>query len=202
MPAMIESWRDAFGHGDFPFLMVQLAPFMKVEEQPMESAWAELREAQLMTTASCPNTGIAVITDVGDEKDIHPRKKGPVGARLASRRGRSPTGRRSSTRGLPWRRWRSSRVRRSSPSRTPRRLVAKDGELKGFTIAGEDRKFRNAQAKIEWNRVIVWSDEVPNPVAVRYGWSNCPVVNLWNRAGLPASPFRTDAFPAVTEGHK
>jgi sialate O-acetylesterase len=203
MPAMIESWRRTIGHGDFPFLMVQLAPFMKIEEAPMESAWAELREAQLMSTSTCPNTGIAVITDVGDEKDIHPRKKAPVGARLAL-----------AARALAY----GEKIEYSGPvvesmavvdgkavlafTHAAGGLVAKDGEPKGFTIAGEDRKFRNAQARIERNRVIVWSDEVPHPVAVRYGWSNCPVVNLWNRAGLPASPFRTDAFPAVTERNK
>jgi len=199
-PAMIESWRAAWGQGDFPFLFVQLAPFMKIEEEPTESAWAELREAQLLTAQTAPSTAMAVITDVGEEDDIHPRQKQPVGERLAL-----------AALALAYER----EVPYSGPVLEEARfengkailtfdhvhggLVARDGSLTGFTIAGEDRVFHNAQAAITGPDTIeVHSPEVEEPVAARFGWANYPVVNLWNEAGLPASPFRTDDWPGVT----
>jgi len=198
---MIRNWRRDWGQGDFPFLQVQLAPFMAVKDEPQESAWAELREAQWLATKVLPNVGMAVITDVGDPKDIHPRKKQPVGARLAL-----------AARGIAY----GEKIEYSGPiysgvafkdgkatvqfSHVGKGLEARDGELKGFAICGEDRKFVWAKANIVGNTVVVGSPEVAKPVAVRYGWADCPVVNLWNKDGLPASPFRTDDFPMITAG--
>jgi sialate O-acetylesterase len=198
-PTMIESWRATWKQGDFPFLFVQLAPFMAIVSEPKESAWAELREAQFLTSLRCKNTGMAVITDVGDPKDIHPTKKEPVGARLAL-----------AARGITY----GQEIEYSGPvyekmtvkdgkavlrfKHAGKGLEAKDGPLQGFAIAGADRKFYNAKAEIQGDTVLVWCDKVPEPVAVRYGWADCPVVNLWNKDGLPASPFRTDDFPGVT----
>ncbi len=198
-PTMIQSWRETWKEGDFPFLFVQLAPFMEIVSEPQESAWAELREAQLLTSLKLKNTGMAVITDVGDPKDIHPKKKEPVGARLAL-----------AARAMAY----GEKIEYSGPlydkmsvkdgkavlhfKHVGKGLEAKDGELHGFTIAGEDHKFHNARAEIQGDTILVWSDKVTQPVAVRYGWANCPVVNLWNKDGLPASPFRTDDFPMVT----
>ncbi|WP_435016929.1 sialate O-acetylesterase [Tundrisphaera sp. TA3] len=199
MPAMIKSWRNAWKQGDFPFFMVQLAPFKKIVTEPGDSDWAELREAQLLTAQTLPKTGMAVITDVGEEDDIHPTKKEPVGARLA-------LAARMIAYGEP--------IVGSGPvydgmtvegDRAILRfkhvgggLVAKGGPLTGFAIAGEDRKFVNAEAEIKGDTVVVHSDKVSHPVAVRYGWANFPVVNLWNKEGLPATPFRTDDFPITT----
>jgi sialate O-acetylesterase len=196
---MIRNWRQDWGQGDFPFLCVQLAPFMKIKDQPGESAWAELREAQLLSTTAIPNVGIAVITDVGEENDIHPQRKAPVGARLAL-----------AARGIAY----GEKIVYSGPvydsmkvegSRVVLRfkhvgsgLEARDGELKGFAVAGEDRKWLWAKAEIQGDTVVVSSPDVPKPVAVRYGWADYPVVNLWNKDGLPATPFRTDDFPMVT----
>ena len=199
-PLMIQNWRNDWRRGDFPFLFVQLAPWQAIVKEPQESAWAELREAQLLTTQNLRHAGMAVITDVGDPKDIHPRNKEPVGARLALIA-------RARTYGQP--------VEYAGPiydsmdvtdntavlhfTHVGKGLETHSGPLTGFTIAGEDQKFHNAEAEIRDNMVHVWNKDVPRPVAVRYGWANCPVVNLWNKDGLPASPFRTDDFPKVTK---
>ncbi len=198
-PTMIQNWRDDWKQGDFPFFFVQLAPWKKIVTEPEESDWAELREAQLLTSLHCKNTGMAVITDVGDPKDIHPKKKEPVGDRLAL-----------AARAIAY----GEKIEYSGPvydkmevkdgkavlhfKHVGKGLEAKDGPLQGFTIAGSDRKFYNAKAEIQGDTVLVSCDQVAEPVAVRYGWANCPVVNLWNKDGLPASPFRTDDFPGVT----
>ena len=200
-PEMIYNWRRAMGNRDFPFLFVQLAPFMAINPEPMDSAWAELREAQLLTTKEVPYAAMAVITDVGHETDIHPKQKEPVGERLAL-----------AARALAY----GDSVKWSGPEfdamkvengRAILRFRPRGGsletpngeELKGFTIAGEDRKFVNAKAKIEGNTVVVWSETVIHPAAVRYGWANYPVVNLRNKEGLWASPFRTDTWPGITQ---
>jgi sialate O-acetylesterase len=203
MPAMIKSWRDTFGQGDFPFLMVQLAPFKDISPEPQESDWAELREAQLMTVQTTPKVGMAVITDVGEEKDIHPQKKEPVGARLAIAARAIAYGEKIEPIGPVFDKM---TVKDGKAVLTFTHLggglVAKDGELKGFTIAGDDKKFVNALAKVDGDTVVVSSDKVAKPAAVRFGWANFPVVNLWSKAGLPATPFRTDSWPAVTDGKK
>ncbi|MCX8092423.1 MAG: sialate O-acetylesterase [Verrucomicrobiae bacterium] len=208
-PDLIRNWRRDWGH-DFTFLAVQLAPWDKnrkrsleeITAQPEESDWAELREAQLLATKLLPNVGLAVITDVGDKDDIHPTRKQPVGARLAL-----------AARALAYR----ERITWSGPIYRDMKIVgdkiilrfdhvgkgleARDGPLTGFAICGEDRKFVWANAEIlPDNTVAVSSPQVPKPVAVRYGWADFPVVNLWNKDGLPASPFRTDDFPLTTAG--
>ena len=198
-PNMIRCWRADWGQGDFPFLFAQLAPFGRIVAEPKESAWAELCEAQLLTSINCPHTGMAVITDVGDEKDIHPTRKEPVGGRLALAARATVYGQDVVYSGPAYK---SMTVRGShailSFASIGGGLVAKDGDLTGFTIAGEDHKFHNAHASIQADKVVVSSPQVPHPTAVRYGWADCPIVNLFNKAGLPASPFRTDDFQMLT----
>jgi sialate O-acetylesterase len=202
-PDMIRNWRRDWGQGDFTFLQVQLAPFMKIQDQPQESGWAELREAQLLATKVMPNVGMVVITDVGDPADIHPRKKQPVGARLALAARGIAYGEKIEYSGPLYRSMRVDGGRIAlSFDHVGKGLEARDGELKGFAICGEDRRFVWAKAEIVGDSVIVSSPEVAKPVAVRYGWADCPVVNLWNKDGLPASPFRTDDFPMTTAGKK
>jgi sialate O-acetylesterase len=194
-PLMIKNWRDDWKQGDFPFLFVQLAPFMKIESEPTDTGWARLREAQLMTL-KVPHTGMAVITDVGDEKDIHPRKKEPVGARLALAARAIAYGEKIEYSGPLYE---SMKVEGNkavlSFTHVGKGLEAKGETLTGFTVAAEDKQFHNAQAEIKGDKVVVWSDKVGRPVAVRFGWANYPVVNLWNKDGLAASPFRTDDWP-------
>ena len=200
-PNMVRNWREDWGQGDFPFLFVQLAPWMEIVKEPQESAWAELREAQLLTSLHVPHTAMAVITDVGDEKDIHPRQKEPVGARLALAALAIAYDRPVAYSGPVYE---SMKVEGDKAVLTFKHvgggLVAKGGPLTGFAVAGEDRKFVSAQAEIRGNEVIASSPKVSRPVAVRYGWANYPLGNLWNKDGLPASPFRTDDFPPVTAG--
>ncbi|MBI2823832.1 MAG: sialate O-acetylesterase [Planctomycetia bacterium] len=199
-PAMIKDWRAHWRQGDFPFLLVQLAPYLKIQEEPMDSNWAELREAQLLATQTLPHVGMAVITDVGEEADIHPKKKAPVGARLALAARAIAHGEKVEHSGPEFYQQQIDGKRIVlSFKHTSGGLVAKDGPLKGFTIAGEDQKFVNAKAEIQGDKIVVDSPEVEKPVAVRFGWANYPVVNLWNGAGLPASPFRTDSFPLTTQ---
>ncbi|MEW6156186.1 MAG: sialate O-acetylesterase [Verrucomicrobiota bacterium] len=198
-PDMIRNWRRDWGQGDFTFLAVQLAPFTAIKDQPGDSDWAELREAQALATKVLPKVGMAVITDVGDEKDIHPRKKEPVGARLALAARGIAYGEKITYCGPCYR---SMQIRGNQAvlhfDHVGRGLEARGGELKGFAIAGADQKFVWAKAEIQGKTVVVSSSEISNPVAVRFGWANYPVVNLWNLDGLPASPFRTDDFPMIT----
>ncbi len=202
-PAMIRSWRDSWGQGEFPFLFVQLANFMAVKDQPGDSAWAELREAQTMTLAM-KNTGMAVIIDIGEANDIHPKNKQDVGARLALWALANTYGRGVVHSGPLYK---SHRVDGNkvilSFDHVGGGLLAKDGEpLKGFAVAGPDKKFVWAEAKIEGETVVVGSDQVAEPVAVRYAWADNPVCNFYNKEMLPASPFRTDEWPGVTAGGK
>jgi sialate O-acetylesterase len=199
-PAMIENWRDAFGQGDFPFLLVQLAPFKQIRTEPGPSDWAELREAQLLATQILRNVAMAVITDVGEEDDIHPKAKEPVGQRLALAALALEYGKDIPHSGPTLR---SASFADGKATLTFDHahggLVAKDGSLTGFTIAGKDQKFVNAEAEIvDEQTIVVSSPEVDHPVAVRFGWDDYPVVNLWNGADLPASPFRTDSWPGIT----
>jgi sialate O-acetylesterase len=210
-PDMIRNWRRDWDQGDFTFLAVQLAPYDKVKKRPLEtitekpvdSDWAELREAQLLATKVLPKVGMAVITDVGEKDDIHPKKKAPVGARLAL-----------AARGIAYGEgieysgpvYKSLKVKKDkailSFDHAACGLESRGGELKGFALCGEDKKFVWGKAEIEGDKVVVSSPEVSKPVAVRYGWDDFPVVNLWNKADLPASPFRTDHFPMVTAPKK
>jgi len=198
-PAMIQNWRQDWNEGDFAFLFVQLAPFQARDFLPKESAWAELREAQLLTAQRVPRTAMAVITDVGDEADIHPKQKEPVGGRLALAALRIVYGKPVVDSGPTFKsmgvegRYVTLRFNNVDGG-----LVAKGGRLTGFAVAGEDRRFVNASARIRGDSIMVWSVSVAHPVAVRLGWANYPEVNLYNNEGLPASPFRTDDFPMET----
>lgn len=206
-PNLIQNWRDDWGQGDFPFLAVQLAPWDKNRNRapeeiaaiPTESDWAELREAQLMAAQTMKNVGLAVITDYGDKDDIHPAKKAPVGERLALLARHMAYGHRIVPTGPVFNKM---KVKDDQAilyfDHVGSGLQARGGNLRGFSIAGEDRQFFWAQAQIDGKRVIVSHPVISKPVAVRYGWADYPIVNLFNAEGLPATPFRTDDFPMVT----
>lgn len=184
-PAMIADWRAKWKLGDFPFLYVQIAPF---QGQP-----PEIREAQFLTLAKSKNTAMAVITDYGDARDIHPKQKEPVGHRLSLAARALAYGEKLEYSGPLYQEMRANGDKAwISFSHLGGGLVAKDGDLKGFTIAGSDGKFVVAKAEIKGDKVVVSAEGVPDPQAVRYGWENVPDVNLFNKDGLPASPFRTD----------
>lgn len=201
-PTLIDDWRSQWDNVDMPFLFVQLANFMAVQKEPVEpSEWAELREAQ-SRTLSLPRTAMAVTIDIGEADDIHPRNKQDVGRRLALAALAKVYGRGVEYSGPVYRLMRREGSTAHIVFDHAEGLHAREGEVKGFAIAGPDRRFVAANARIEGNTVIVSSPEVAEPVAVRYGWANNPVVNLYNAAGLPASPFRTDDWPGVTEGKR
>lgn len=202
-PAMIRDWREAWGQGDFPFLFVQLANYMAVEPQPANSAWAELREAQTMTLA-LPNTGMACIIEVGEENDIHPRNKQDVGKRLAMAALGTTCGLDIPHSGPMYESMKieGNRIRISFTHTDGGLKTPLDAPVNGFAIAGEDRKFYWGNAVIEGDCVVVSARNVTAPVAVRYGWGNNPVCNLYNGAGLPAVPFRTDDWPGVTDANR
>lgn len=202
-PAMITNWRKDWKQGDFPFLFVQLANFMAVDSEPVDSAWAELREAQLMTLA-LPNTGMAVIIDIGEADNIHPKNKQDVGKRLALWALAKTYGKNLVYSGPIYKSMRTEGNKIILDfEHVGGGLVARGGEpLKGFAIAGADRKFVWADAKIDGNTIVVSSNEVSEPVAVRYGWANNPVCNFINKEGLPATPFRTDDWPGTTIDNK
>ncbi len=206
-PLMIQHWRDEWGQGDFPFYWVQLADFRDEVSEPGDADWAELREAQTMTMSKLPNTGEAVIIDVGEGRDIHPRDKRTVAARLArwalakdygyDIRYQSPTYKSMNVDG--------SKVILTFDHVGANGLYTFDTrEPVGFAIAGSDQKFVWASGKIvDANTVEVWSDSVKKPVAVRYAWAHNPVCNVTSREGLPLTPFRTDNWPGVTvDKHK
>lgn len=202
-PAMIGDWRKQWNQGDFPFLFVQLANFMETTPQPVESDWAELREAQTMTLA-IPKTGMAVTIDIGEAKDIHPRNKQDVGKRLAYAAYAVAYGEKDAPASPTFK---SMQVEgdniRLTFDHVGSGLVAVSGELKEFSIAGADKQFVWATARIEGNSVIVSSPQVKQPVAVRYAWANNPMdANLYNTDGLPASPFRTDDWAGITISSK
>jgi len=200
-PAMIEDWRRAWGGNDFPFYFVQLANYMQRKPNPGDSAWAELREAQQMAL-SLPNTGMAVIIDAGDANDIHPRDKQTVGRRLALIARARDYGEPVEYSGPVYKSMtiEDNRIRlRFDHVDTGLRA---DGALRGFAIAGADKNFVWAHAVIEDHTVVVSSDAVAQPVAVRYAWADNPDCNLYNGAGLPASPFRTDDWPGMTIDNK
>ncbi|RYY33460.1 MAG: 9-O-acetylesterase [Sphingobacteriaceae bacterium] len=196
-PLLINDWRTKWVQGAFPFYFVQLANFMPKDKEPVESEWAELREAQLKTL-SVPNTGMAVTIDIGDGGNIHPANKQDVGRRLALIARAKTYGEKLEYAGPVYQ---SSKVKGNAVEvafTSAKGLNAKGGKPTGFAIAGTDKKFYWADAKIEGNKVIVSSEQVPQPVAVRYGWANNPDCNLYNEAALPASPFRTDDWQGVT----
>jgi sialate O-acetylesterase len=201
-PAMIGDWRKSWGT-ELPFFFVQLAPFQpgRAADYPAgESDWAELREAQLYTMQTVSRTGMAVITDVGDAADIHPQQKEPVGRRLALAAQAVAYEMPVEPSGPIYRAMHIEDGRAVLEfSHLGGGLVAEGGPLKGFTACGPDHVFHPAVAEIDGDSVVVRSDAVSEIVAVRYGWADVPDVNLWNKAGLPASPFRTDDFPVTTQ---
>ncbi|MGD8779410.1 MAG: sialate O-acetylesterase [Ignavibacteria bacterium] len=196
-PALIKDWQKNWNKSDFPFLFVQLPNFMEAKTEPSESNWALLREAQLKTL-SLPNTAMAVAIDIGEGNDIHPLNKKDVGKRLALAARKVAYGEKDVVYSGPI--YQSMVIEGNKViltfSNSGTGLTAKENdELKGFAIAGHDKNFVWANAKIQDNKVVVWNDEVSNPVAVRYAWADNPEnANLYNEEGLPASPFRTDEF--------
>jgi sialate O-acetylesterase len=199
LPALIQDWRRLWGQGDFPFLIVQLCNHHQAPTEPGESNWAELREAQLQAL-TLANTAVTINIDLGEANNIHPRNKQDVGNRLSLAARRLVYG---------------QNVVADSPlyesvkfdggqaivqfRHVSGGLVAKGGPLRQFAIAGADKKFVWADAKLEGNRVIVSSPNVSEPVAVRYAWADNPEgANLYNAEGLPAAPFRTDDWPTAT----
>lgn len=203
-PLLINDWRARWGRGELPFYFCQLPNYEEQAKKPGQSPWAEVREAQAAALA-LPATGMAVLIDVGDAGDIHPANKRDPGERLARIALADTYGRKDVVVAGPQyesMRAEGARVRvlfRAGAGG----LVARDrtdAAIEGFAICGADRKWVWATAKIEGETVVVWSDEVPEPVAVRYAWAQNPVCNLVNEAGLPAAPFRTDDFPLTSEG--
>ncbi|WP_455612288.1 sialate O-acetylesterase [Bacteroides sp.] len=198
-PLVIENWRKDWGK-DFPFYFVQLANFKPVSPEPVDSDWAELREAQTRTL-SVANTGMAVIIDKGEANDIHPKDKQAVGHRLALIARAKTYGEQISYSGPMYHSYEVDGDKIIlSFDHTEGGLKSGDGKaLQGFSIAGRDHKFYWAKAEIQGDKIVVSSPEVLYPVAVRYGWADNPVCNLYNGAGLPASPFRTDDWKGVTQ---
>jgi sialate O-acetylesterase len=200
LPAMIADWRKLFGQGDFPFYIVSLPAYGRRSATPTEDGWAEIRESMAVTAATVPNTCLAVTIDTGDAGNIHPKEKRPVGERLALCALAKHYGKKvvysgptlASVKRLPG----SIRLRFAH---TEGGLVAKGGRLEEFAIAGEDRKWYWAQARIEGDTVVVSSPSVPNPKEVRYAWQANPAATFFNGAGLPAAPFRTDNWPTITQ---
>jgi sialate O-acetylesterase len=200
-PSLIKNWRTKWGY-EFPFYWVQLANFMAPDEEPKESQWAELREAQTKTL-SLPQTGQALAIDIGEAGDIHPRNKQDVGYRLALEALKKTYNKNIISSGPMYESMRNeANAIKVSFSNKGAGLTAKGdkyGYLRGFSIAGADKKFVWAKARIEGDEVVVYSEEVKEPVAVRYAWCNNPGdANLFNVDGLPACPFRTDSWPGIT----
>jgi sialate O-acetylesterase len=199
-PLMIQSWRNAWKQGNFPFYFVQLANFQARPSQPSESAWGELREAQTMTL-SIPNTGMAVTIDIGEANDIHPRNKQDVGLRLALPALAKLHELKNIVYSGPI--YKSMKIEKSririSFNHVGGGLVVHGKKLEGFSVAGKDRKFVWADANLEGNTVVASSPQVTKPVAVRYAWAENPQCNLFNSSDLPASPFRTDNWPGITK---
>jgi sialate O-acetylesterase len=200
LPTLIRDWRKHWHRDDLPFHIVQLPNFGNPPDEPAPSPWAELREAQLMTL-SVPHTGMAVAIDIGEANDIHPHNKRDVGKRLALIALAKQYCQTKLVYSGPL--FASAKVEGKGKNKGVRLrfdhvssgLVARDGKLTGFAIAGADKKFVWAEARIDGNTVVVSSPKVAKPVAVRYAWADNPPCSLANREGLPASPFRTDDWP-------
>ncbi|MDA3929428.1 MAG: hypothetical protein PF541_10755 [Prolixibacteraceae bacterium] len=195
LPNIIKDWRTKWEDQELPFLIAQLPNYMEVDYLPAKSNWAEMREVQLETSLAIKNTGLGVNIDLGEWNDIHPGNKKPVGERLALEAMRisylengiitSPI-------------YKSHRIEEGKViiafENVGSGLIAKNGEeLAHFAIAGEDKKFEWGKAKIENNEVVVWNDEISNPKYIRYAWADNPdFANLYNKEGLPASPFEIE----------
>ena len=202
-PALINDWRAQWGQEQFDFYFVQLANFMERLDQPKESDWAELREAQTMTL-QLPRTGMATIIDIGEANDIHPRNKIDVGKRLALNALHTTYGKDIVFSGPMYA---SHEVKNDSViisfNHTGSGLITNnDKNPVGFSVAGEDKVFHWASAVIKDNKIILTCKEVKKPVAARYAWANNPETNLYNQENLPAVPFRTDQWEGITFGKK
>jgi len=203
LPALIGDWRQLFGQGDFPFYIVSLPAFMHHRDAPGDDAWAELREAQALTAATVKNSGLAVTVDTGDPDSIHPKDKQAVGERLALCALAGEYGKKiccagptfTSMEHLPG-------ALKLHFRHTDDGLVVKGDRLAEFSVAGNDRKWHWADAKVAGDSVVVSSPEVPEPQAARYAWQANPAATLYNGAGLPAVPFRTDNWPEITANQK
>ena len=202
LPAMIRGWRAGWKEGDFPFLIVQL-PNQGQSPELGDSWWAELREAQLFTSKEVPNTGLAVTIDVGEAGNLHPPRKEEIGDRLALWAFAKTYGQNGAYSGPLYS---TMRVEGNTVlikfENIGSGLQVNGETLQGFTIAGADRKFHRATARIDGNFVRVSSPEVAVPASVRYAWGNSPQCNLYNKEGLPASPFRTDDWPGATYSNR
>ena len=203
LPVMVADWRKLFGQGNFPFYSVSLPAFKQRSAAPVDDTWAEVRESQAVAAAAIPDSCLAITIDTGDASNLHPPEKAPVGDRLAR---------------CALAKYYGVKIVYSGPilstverpqgairlhfANTDGGLVVKGDKLGEFSIAGEDRKWVWADARIEGDTVVVSSPAVPNPKEVRYAWQGNPVATLFNGAGLPAGPFRTDTWPLVTEGRR
>jgi sialate O-acetylesterase len=198
LESMIADWRARFGGGDLPFGIVQLANFGARSPEPWDSAWAALRDEQRKTLDRVPATGLAVTIDIGEAADIHPRNKQDVGHRLAGWALATTYGKGGEWSGPLYRAASIEGDRiRVEFDHVGQALVARGATLAGFEIAGADRRFVRADARIEGRTVVVSSPSVAAPAAVRYAWDDDPEVSLFNTGGLPASPFRTDDWPRM-----
>jgi len=200
LPTMIQSWRSSWSTPELPFLVVQLPGYRQRVASPSESDWAELREAQLMTARSDNRVELAVTIDLGEDDDVHPREKQEVGHRLALLARNRVYGQQIVASGPIYQSFEQKgnaiRIRFTGIGTG---LVSAGGDpLRGFTIAGEDRRFVPAEARIEGDSVIVWAKGIEAPASVRYAWADNPDFSLYNAEGLPASPFRTDDWPGIT----
>jgi sialate O-acetylesterase len=198
LPAMIRAWRLGWNQGDFPFLIVQL-PNQGHGAEFADSWWAELREAQLLIAKTVANVGLAVAIDVGDADNLHPPRKQEVGERLALWALGTTYGKKIAYSGPLYEKMRvEGKEIRIYLQHAGSGLTAQGQSLQGFAIAGADKKFHRAAARIDGDSVLVSSPEVDAPVSVRYAWGDSPECNLFNKEGLPASPFRTDEWPGAT----
>ncbi|MCD8306126.1 MAG: 9-O-acetylesterase [Prevotella sp.] len=203
MPMLIRDWRTKWGQ-DFPFIMVQLANYMHRVDHPQESAWAELREAQMMTRCNMAGVGMATTIDIGDADDIHPKNKQEVGRRLALIARNIAYGEDIACEGPLYTGYRmeGGKIRVLFTCSADEGLSSSDGKaLRGFEIAGADRVWHRANAETDGTDILVSASDVKFPVAVRYAWADNPDCNLTDSTGLPASPFRTDDFEGVSYGN-
>ncbi|MES2308573.1 MAG: sialate O-acetylesterase [Verrucomicrobiota bacterium] len=219
-PALIQGWREKFQALEDPFYFVQIAPYHPLPwDLTKGEAWAWIREAQ-MSALALPKTGMTVITDLGEYEDIHPQSKKAAGERLALfalrdaglpvqpesplfdsmeiKGNRSLLRFKNAASGLEIRRVVMNKKKEQPIQKDPEAFVVEPDQIRGFTLCGEDQKFVDAQANIVGDHLEVWSDSVPYPIAVRYGWKSFPLCNLFGKEGLPVSPFRTDSFPMPT----
>ncbi|MFA6087756.1 sialate O-acetylesterase [Mucilaginibacter sp.] len=205
-PLLIKDWREKFNQGDLPFIFTQLSGYGPITNDPVDNFWAELREAQFQTL-TLPNTGMAVTIDIGDPYDIHPLNKQVVGKRLAAEAMKLVYGESDiNTSPLYQSVTYNADSVRIKVTNAPKGLMTKGTTApKGFAIAGADKKFVWANAKIEGNEIVIWQKNI-KPAAVRYAWTGSPVesngANVFNKEGFPLSPFRTDTWKEITEGKK